>query len=51
MVLFNDLLIFAAGIASWFAKNPNWLAVQRYLMGFVLASLALRLAFEKRTSV
>jgi hypothetical protein len=27
----------AAAIASWFARNPVWLAVQRYLMGFVLA--------------
>jgi threonine/homoserine/homoserine lactone efflux protein len=45
------IAISAAGIASWFAKNPTWLAVQRYLMGFVLASLAIRLAFEKRTSV
>jgi threonine/homoserine/homoserine lactone efflux protein len=45
------IAISAAGIASWFVKNPTWLAVQRYLMGFVLASLAIRLAFEKRTSV
>jgi threonine/homoserine/homoserine lactone efflux protein len=45
------IAISAASIASWFAKNPIWLAVQRYLMGFVLASLAIRLAFEKRTSV
>jgi threonine/homoserine/homoserine lactone efflux protein len=45
------IAISAAGIASWFAKNPTWLAVQRYLMGFVRASLAIRLAFEKRTSM
>ena len=45
------IAISAAGIASWFAKNPTWLAVQRYLMGFVLASLAIRLAFEKRAAV
>jgi threonine/homoserine/homoserine lactone efflux protein len=45
------IAISAAGIASWFAHNPTWLAVQRYLMGFVLASLAIRLAFEKRTAV
>lgn len=38
----------AAGIASWFAHNPTWLAVQRYLMGFVLAALAVRLALEPR---
>jgi threonine/homoserine/homoserine lactone efflux protein len=38
----------AAGIASWFARNPLWLAAQRYVMGGVLAGLALRLAFEER---
>lgn len=38
----------AAGIASWFARNPTWLAVQRYFMGFVLAALAVRLALEQR---
>ncbi len=38
----------AAGIAAWFARNPLWLAVQRYLMGFVLAALAVRLALEQR---
>ena len=41
----------AAGIASWFARNPIWLAVQRYVMGFVLAALAVRLALEHRRSV
>jgi threonine/homoserine/homoserine lactone efflux protein len=38
----------AAGIASWFFRNPAWLAVQRYFMGFVLAALAVRLAMEQR---
>jgi threonine/homoserine/homoserine lactone efflux protein len=38
----------AAGIASWFACHPFWLAVQRYVMGFVLATLAVRLALEQR---
>ncbi len=38
----------AAGIAGWFASRPGWLAVQRYLMGCVLAGLALRLASEQR---
>lgn len=41
----------AAGIASWFARNPLWLAAQRYVMGGVLAGLALRLAFEERRTV
>jgi len=38
----------AAGIASWFSRNPTWLAVQRYVMGCVLAALAVRLALEQR---
>jgi threonine/homoserine/homoserine lactone efflux protein len=38
----------AARIAGWFARNTLWLAVQRYVMGFVLASLAVRLATEQR---
>jgi threonine/homoserine/homoserine lactone efflux protein len=38
----------AAGIASWFSRNPTWLGIQRYFMGFVLAALAIRLALEQR---
>ena len=38
----------AAGIASWFARNPLWLALQRWVMGLVLAGLAVRLALEER---
>ncbi len=38
----------AAGIATWFARNPFWLSTQRYVMGGVLAALAVRLAFEPR---
>lgn len=38
----------AAGIAGWFARNPLWLTVQRYVMGGVLAALAVKLAFEPR---
>lgn len=38
----------AAGIAAWFARNPLWLAAQRYVMGGVLAALAVKLAFEPR---
>jgi threonine/homoserine/homoserine lactone efflux protein len=38
----------AAGIAGWFALNPFWLATQRYVMGGVLAALAVKLAFEPR---
>lgn len=40
----------AAGIASWFSRNPTWLATQRYFMGFVLGALAVRLVFEQRRS-
>jgi threonine/homoserine/homoserine lactone efflux protein len=38
----------AANLASWFMRNPRWLAAQRYFMGFVLAGLAVRLAAEQR---
>jgi threonine/homoserine/homoserine lactone efflux protein len=38
----------AAGIASWFSQNPTWLAIQRYFMGLVLVTLAIRLALEQR---
>lgn len=38
----------AAGIAAWFARNPLWLATQRYVMGGVLAALAVRLALDQR---
>lgn len=40
----------AASLAIWFLQNPRWLAVQRYVMGFVLAALAIRLAVEHRKS-
>ncbi len=42
------IALFAATIASWFVRNPLWLAVQRYVMGFVLGALAVRLALEQR---
>jgi threonine/homoserine/homoserine lactone efflux protein len=38
----------AAGIAAWFAHNPLWLTTQRYVMSFVLAALAVRLALDPR---
>jgi threonine/homoserine/homoserine lactone efflux protein len=41
----------AAGMASWFAQNPAWLAIQRYFMGFVLGALAVRLLLEQRRGV
>jgi len=33
----------AARLAAWFANNSVWLKAQRYVMGFVLAGLAMRL--------
>jgi threonine/homoserine/homoserine lactone efflux protein len=36
----------AARLAAWFSNNPRWLATQRYVMGTVLATLAVRLARE-----
>ena len=41
----------AARIAQWFARNPVWLAVQRYVMGLVLGALAVRLLVEQRRAV
>lgn len=38
----------AAAIAGWFAKNRLWMAVQRYVMGFVLGALALKLLAQQR---
>jgi threonine/homoserine/homoserine lactone efflux protein len=38
----------AASLAAWFARSPRWLMAQRYLMGTVLAGLAVRLATEQR---
>ncbi|WP_193166352.1 LysE family translocator [Microbulbifer hainanensis] len=42
------IVLFAAGISRWFARKPLRLALQRYVMGFVLAGLAVRLAAEQR---
>lgn len=45
----NALLIFsAAGLALFLNRNPGWLRAQRYVMGSVLALLAVRLLAEKR---
>ena len=38
----------AAGMAAWFSRNRLWRAVQRRVMGVVLAALAIRLALEER---
>ena len=45
----NALIALSAGsIASFLSTRPSWLRLQRYLMGTVLAGLALRMAFEAR---
>ncbi|MDQ8020249.1 MAG: LysE family translocator [Moraxellaceae bacterium] len=41
----------AARLASWFARRPGWLRVQRYVMGGVLGALAVRMALEPRRTV
>lgn len=38
----------AARLALWFVRHPRWMAGQRYVMGLVLAGLAVRLAMEQR---
>jgi threonine/homoserine/homoserine lactone efflux protein len=47
----NSILIFcAAGMAGFLNRNAVWMRVQRYVMGTVLAALALRLLTEKRAA-
>jgi threonine/homoserine/homoserine lactone efflux protein len=42
------IAVAAGGIAAFLAGRPGWLLVQRWLMGTVLAGLALRMAAEGR---
>ncbi|MEC5161546.1 MULTISPECIES: LysE family translocator [unclassified Janthinobacterium] len=45
----NALVAMTAGtIAGFFAGRPAWLVIQRWLMGTVLAGLAMRMAMEAR---
>lgn len=45
----NALIVVMAGsIAGFLLRRPMWLAIQRYLMGTVLAGLAIRIAVESR---
>jgi threonine/homoserine/homoserine lactone efflux protein len=45
----NAMIALAAGsIATFLARRPSWMLLQRYLMGTVLAGLAVRMAFEAR---
>jgi threonine/homoserine/homoserine lactone efflux protein len=48
-VSINAMMAMAAGtIALFLATRPRWALLQRYLMGTVLAGLAMRLAVEAR---
>ena len=45
----NAVIALAAGsISTFLGTRPTWLLVQRWLMGTVLAGLAVRMAFESR---
>jgi threonine/homoserine/homoserine lactone efflux protein len=45
----NALIVFMSGsVALFFASRPSWQVVQRWLMGTVLAGLAVRMAVESR---
>ena len=45
----NGMIALSAGsIALFLGTRPSWLLVQRYLMGTVLAGLAVKIAFETR---
>ena len=45
----NAMIALSAGsIALFFATRPSWMRFQRYLMGTVLAGLAVRMAFEPK---
>jgi threonine/homoserine/homoserine lactone efflux protein len=48
-VSINAVIAIAAGtIARFLASRPSWALVQRYLMGTVLAGLAVRMAVEAK---
>jgi threonine/homoserine/homoserine lactone efflux protein len=47
----NLTIVLLAGVAaSWMAARPSWLVLQRWLMGTILAGLAIRLALERRAA-
>jgi threonine/homoserine/homoserine lactone efflux protein len=47
----NAAIAMAAGsIALFLGARPSWLLIQRWLMGTVLAGLAMRMAFEAKRS-
>lgn len=42
------IVLLAGTVASWMVARPSWLVFQRWLMGTILAGLAVRLALERR---
>lgn len=44
------IVLSAATVSGWFGRRPQWLAVQRYVMGLALGVLAFRLATEQRNA-
>lgn len=44
------IMLSASAIAAWFSANQFWLQLQRYLMGTVLAGLALRMLMQERSA-
>lgn len=46
----NLAIAMSAGqISLWFQQRPRWVSLQRYVLGSVLAALAIRLVQEERT--
>jgi threonine/homoserine/homoserine lactone efflux protein len=41
------IVLSAAALTRWLGVNPGWVKVQRYVMGLVLAGLALRIALQR----
>lgn len=41
------IVVSAAKAAKWFAKNPKWIRVQKWFMGSILTTLAVKMAMTK----
>jgi threonine/homoserine/homoserine lactone efflux protein len=47
-VTVNGFITFSAGsIAPRFASSPNWMRIQRWVMGSIFGGLAVRMALRK----
>lgn len=44
----NALIVFSAGSIALFLQKPLWASIQRWVMGTVLAGLAVRILLEHR---